>query len=350
MRLHLIRPLVLLLMASASVIAESLPQWKDEDYARLRRGEIIAGVDILVEDKEVMASLKSILAGEVLPILPEELELAYDPKVVPDEFLRRYFTRSEDHLVDPQKLLTKQEYVDRKEFLDYHAENSNLKVKMYLFDADQNLPSTHTIEKICEKLYADEPLTAVIYCFLGNPNRNQLAFTGGGSIEVSPSDRRGVLEEARIKAMEKSDPVMQLESFIVQLSIGLFWLETDLAKVMASIAAEESRVLAGKAWQSGDDVGEVKVIALSGGVVEMVKGQLHWIILGLVALACMVVACVFGWCIWKKSKCYYLPVIETPERLGASYAAGVGAVLIFHKKLGSPSKQRNQIPDYLRRI
>ena len=53
---------------------------------------------------------------------------------------------------------------------------------MYLFDADQNLPSTHTIEKICEKLYADEPLTAVIYCFLGNPNRNQLAFTGGGSI------------------------------------------------------------------------------------------------------------------------------------------------------------------------
>jgi len=42
--------------------------------------------------------------------------------------------------------------------------------------------------------------------------------------------------------------------------------------------------------------------------------------------------------------------MELPRRLGADYAAGVGAVLAFHNKLGSPSSQRDQVPDYLTRM
>lgn len=52
----------------------------------------------------------------------------------------------------------------------------------------------------------------------------------------------------------------------------------------------------------------------------------------------------------ERSKSYLFPVMDTPRRLGANYAAGIGAVLAFHSKVGSPSSQRNQMPDYLRRV
>ncbi|MGB2402712.1 MAG: hypothetical protein ACPIA7_04810 [Akkermansiaceae bacterium] len=337
-----------LLLTLVSVFAESLPQWEDEDYARLLRGEIIAGIDILVEDQEIMASLKLSLSGEVLPVLPEDKDLRYDPQVVPDDVLQRYFKTSENHLVDPQQLLSTQEYLDQQGFLNYHAENASLKIEMYLFDAEQNLPSSHAIDSICEKLYADHSLTAVVFCFMGNPDRNQLVLTGIESASVTRSDQRRILEEAKIKAAAKSDPVMQLESFVNQLSISLYWLEKDLEKVMAGIAAEQSRALAEKAWQSNQRVGRVDVVDADSHLT--LSKVLHWLVLGLLGLLFIAAAGVYLWIKWRKSQRYLFPVIEVPKRLGANYAAGVGAVLIFHKKLGSPSKQRNQMPDYLRRM
>ena len=353
MKVSLFQCLFLLLLVSDFVHGESLPQWSDEDRARLRRGEIIAGIDILVEDKRVIASLGLGSDSEVLRALPPELEPEpeYDPKVVPSEFLPLYFTSSESYLIDPQQLLSKQESLDRLGFLEYHADDSELKIRMYLFDSEQNLPVSYTIEKLCEDHYADAPLTAIVFCFLGNPDRSQLAFAGEGAAEVVASDRRKMLESATVKAMEKSDPAMQLESFIVQLSISLFWLEKERIEARAALAAEGSRALAGKAWASGDGAGKAAVItAIDASALSVFKSHLHWIILGVLGLLCLIAACVFGWLMWRRSRRYHFPVVEVPERLGASYAAGVGAVIAFHKKLGSPSSQRNQVPDYLKRV
>jgi hypothetical protein len=331
-KVSLFRWLLLVLLVSALAHAESLPQWSNEDRDRLLRGEIIAGTDILVEDEKVMASLGLRLDSdsEVLRALPPELkpEPEYDPKMVSSEFLPLYFTSSESYLIDPQQLLSKQEALDRLGFLEYHADESELKIRMYLFDSEQNLPSSYTIEKLCEDHYAEAPLTAIVFCFLGNPERTQLAFAGRGAAEVVAVSRRKMLESAMLKAMEKSDPAMQLESFIVQLSISLYWL-----------------------WTSGKGVGKAEVVAATdAGGLSALKSHMHWIILGFLGLLCLVAGCVFGWLMWTRSRRYHFPVVEMPERLGASYAAGVGAVIAFHKKLGSPSSQRNQVPDYLKRV
>ncbi len=351
MRVGLLSSPLLLILTWVSAVAESLPQWSDEDFARSRRGEIIAGIDILVEDKEVMATLKLSLANEVLPSIPEEPAIIYDPNVVPTDALELYFSAFETHLIDPQQLLTSPEYSEQEGFLNYHAENSSLGIKMFIFDADQTLPRTHTIDKICQQLYSDDYLTVVVYCFLGSPDRTQLAFAGEGSENITSAKQREILETAKIRAMGKSEPVLQLDSFIVQLSISLFWLETDLKKLMAVIDAEQSRVQAATAWMSSKKSGEVDVIKVAdGGGLEVLKNQWYWIMSALMGLLTVVVVCVLAIRMWRKSQRYIFPVGETPERLGARYAAGVGAVLIFHKKIGSPSKQRNQIPDYLRRI
>ena len=353
MKVSFFRWLLLLLLVSYSARAESLPQWSDEDRARLLRGEIIAGADILVEDKRVIASLRLGLESEVLRALPPELEPEpeYDPKVVPSEFLPLYFTSSESYLIDPQRLLSNQEALDRLGFLKYHADDSELKIRMYLFDSEQNLPASYTIEKLCEDHYADAPLTAIVFCFLGNPERSQLAFAGQGAADVLALDRRKMLESAMIKSMEKSDAAMQLESFIVQLSISLYWLEAQRAETLAALAAEGSRALAGKAWTSGNGAGKAEVVtAIDAGGLSVLKPHMYWIVLGFLGLLCVTAACVFGWLMWRRSRRYHFPVVETPERLGANYAAGVGAVIAFHKKLGSPSSQRNQVPDYLKRV
>lgn len=51
-----------------------------------------------------------------------------------------------------------------------------------------------------------------------------------------------------------------------------------------------------------------------------------------------------------RSNTYLFPKVNTPKRLGADHGAGVGAVIVFHSKLGSPSSQRNAMPDYLSKV
>ena len=58
----------------------------------------------------------------------------------------------------------------------------------------------------------------------------------------------------------------------------------------------------------------------------------------------------FAWLLGKGSRPSEFPVVEMPRRLGAKHAAGVGAMLSFHRKLGSPSRQRGGLNDYLTRV
>jgi len=74
------------------------------------------------------------------------------------------------------------------------------------------------------------------------------------------------------------------------------------------------------------------------------------IIIGVISLAMVVLGLTAIVVIWRKNRQYQFPVLEIPRRLGADYAAGIGGVLSFHDKYGSPSSQRDQIPDYLTQI
>ena len=57
-----------------------------------------------------------------------------------------------------------------------------------------------------------------------------------------------------------------------------------------------------------------------------------------------------GWIWWQNRRRYRFPEVESSELLGAPHAAGVGAVLSFGNSQLSPSKQRDQAPDYLQRM
>ncbi len=52
---------------------------------------------------------------------------------------------------------------------------------------------------------------------------------------------------------------------------------------------------------------------------------------------------------WKVSARFLFPEFEVEPRLGGSHAAGIGAVISFSSAAIPPARQRDQVPDYMRR-
>ena len=356
----------LLLSMSSMLCAQSLPSWTPEELKALKKGEIIAGADILV-DGYVDNTLPLIAPEpEVAPLETSESDSDYDPAIIPVEYLEKYFAHSSKHyLIDPQKLLGKQERIDREGFLDYHAKDSAIDIKIYLFDALQQIPASYSIEKLVKKRYEKTPLTAVVFYFLGDPSRNQLVFGGEGASEIDANTVRKMLESARLKAMERSEPSAQLEAFIIQLSIRLFWLEKEQAELAGQVVEAKVQEDA-KAVPEPEKVVDPPVLApkkaterhkkphtipeIEPSLFLKLKPYIPYICVGISGLTLSVIALLMTVILWKRGRIYRFPVFEVPCRLGADYAAGVGAVIAFHSNVGSPSSQRDQVPDYLRRI
>ncbi len=57
-----------------------------------------------------------------------------------------------------------------------------------------------------------------------------------------------------------------------------------------------------------------------------------------------------GWLMVSRRLRYRFPEIEVAPRLGGEHGAGIGAVVTFGNPGLPPSYQRDQVPDYLRRM
>lgn len=65
------------------------------------------------------------------------------------------------------------------------------------------------------------------------------------------------------------------------------------------------------------------------------------------------VLAVGGWLAYRKAqrkKTYLFPEVEVKPLLAAPHAAGVGAVIHFGNATLPPSVQKEQVPDYLRKM
>ncbi len=335
------------------VVAQSLPQWSSEDLARLKSGELIVGAAILVDDVNELSgeNASESVSPPLEPVVPLEvvnpLELdpedrAEEARAIPEEYLDDYFSKAPGtYLIDPQRLFSNQETLDREGFLEYYADESEVDIRIYLFAADQEVPSIYSLKQLVDDRYAEGPLTAVVYYFLGNPARNALIFGGKSSELVTTERLRKMLDVAKIKAMEKSDSAAQMESFIIQLSISTYWVEQMIASVRSDESAEVMAPLS-------ENQGETP--ASAPGPWANLQPYLWDAVVGTLGVIGLIVVLGGGWVLWRRSRRYYFPVLELPVRLGADHAAGIGAVMGFHNKLDSPSSQRDQIPDFLTRI
>lgn len=322
----------------------SLPVWSPSDYEKVKNGEIVAGENFfspLPIDPD--ATIEPLVADLPEPV-EEPDEEDQEETIIPSEDMAAYFKevpRNErgetDFLSDPQELLSQQEFRDRQSFLDYHSSESNIEIFVYLFDDRQEFPADTNIETVYQDLFAMHGPVALVFYHLGAPDRSQLFMSPEIRAVISQDQQDRTLRAAIAEAFEKSDVGYQLDNFLVEISTRLYWVERELSLVTVSSEVQRSEKGDGAVSVEGASEEEslrlvIKTIALLGSITFI--GFSGWA----------------GWIWWQHRRKYRFPEVESSSLLGAPHAAGVGAVLSFSSSDLPPSKQRDQVPDYLQRM
>ena len=327
--------------------SDELPEWSEGELAALESGEYIPGSSLMGRlAREVLdsESQEVIELDPAIRELPEE-----DPKpaewakVIGEEFLTAYFRGpANGYLIDPQKLLATQEFLDREKFLNYHARDTIIKCYLYLFDELQELPEGETLEALVDAHFDADKAAAVVFYFMGDPSRSELRFTNRMVEAVRLEERERTLRLAIEDALEKSDRTSQLETFSMQLSIGLARLEEIVSKEGGSLEG-------GKSFLMSDEQNPL-LNELTLWERLMLNQALFYTLLGLAVLVTAALLGFVGLWIANKRKVYVFPIAEGSLLLDAPHAAGVGGVLSFVSATAPPSSQKHEVPDYLQKM
>lgn len=330
-------------LAKAAVDDPAYPAWKAGELHELESAGWVAGA-LLLTDDPVPDELDGSQAEKLQVEQPKPEEVAADLAVSPEiaeKFLPEYFAeRPKSFLIDPQALLSVSDYRDRLSFLNYHANDSSIDLYVYIIGGDQEIPSAVREEETIERFFSEGRPAAIVYYYLGAPQRSAVYLSPSITDAISAAEQRRALESSVMQAFEKTQAGEQIERFLVQMSIRIYWMERMLAgEPITRISSPVVGPVLGKSRKSSEDPvkfqwfqEEARKLAIPAGVL----------------LASVGAALVFG--AWLRSRNQYLfPEFEVEARLGGAHAAGVGAVISFASAAVPPALQRDQVPDYLRR-
>ncbi len=314
-----------------------LPEWNAEARARMSDKNWMPGSSLLMVE-----ALPGEEFPEEIPLIleepsPEELgEPEGEVIIVAEEFLAAYFgEKPEHHLVDPQSFLKAEEVRNLEEVLDYHADDSSIDMYVYVFGAHQQIPGDVREEEVVERLFSEGKPALVVYYYLGDPQRSEIYLSPVITDAVSAAEQRRALKSSVVQALSDENASDQLRAFLSQMSIRIYWMER-----MAVVAKEAIP----------DEV--VQETEVAKAVAEKFPALPSWL-----GFAGAVAGSVFGgilvmWLLvlwWKSRARFRFPEYEIEPRLGGNHAAGIGAVISFSSSAVPPARQRNQVPDYMRR-
>lgn len=317
-----------------------LPHWTISELEKIKNGQLSIGVSLFEDNPGELADepLFEALPQPSQPGSSGDEELY--PTTIDESFLAAYFGgRPASYLVDPQGMLSAQEQKDRQSFLDYHAGDSEIDLFIYLFDQKQHVPPEGDIKRVFKDHFTrGKGLTALIYYYVGAPERSVMVMSPRVATVVPPTAIRGALIYAKQQAQAKSEPASQLESFSTSLSLRLYWMEQELANHAdgGELAGENELMVV-----------EASEPSQTSGVVERWKAL---VVLGFVITAILATGAVMAWWKYQRRQRFHFPETEVSPLLSAPHAAGVGAVIHFGNATLPPSVQKEQVPDYLRRM
>jgi hypothetical protein len=323
------------LLGAAPAPVPDLPVWSDEDREALKNGGLLSGATLFERLVEEGVDPDAPLGLDPIETL-RVAEPTSNPVTIADEFLGAYFDqRPAEFLVDPQSLLTRQEFADQLGFLDYHAGDSVIDLFIYVFDKEQEIPGEVRAEELPERLFGSGRPTAILYYYLGAPGRAKLFLTPEVAAVVPAAEQHLGIQSCVEAALDKANPVDQLADFAVQMSIRLYWMEQLVAP--GRIPGEPLVAMKPRTAR----VAEPRGSALLQWVTPWLAPG------GLLAALVLLVAGLRWWIGGRRS--YRLPEFDHAGRLGGEHAAGIGAIISFTSTGAPPTVQRHQMPDYLRR-
>ncbi|MFT4177260.1 MAG: hypothetical protein QM627_11465 [Luteolibacter sp.] len=337
---------VVALVLSGWVSAQepALPRWKLNERKEWEAKGWVAG-GLLLSDDPLPPEASGEPVTELQVEKPTAEEIAAEPlsSEIPEKYLAQYFAeKPTPFLVDPQGLLSPKDYRDREEFLKYHSGDSSIDLYIYLLKGDQEIPGDVREEEVVERLYSYGRPAAVIYYYLGAPQRSVLYLSPSLTESVPAIEQRRALQSSVMQAFQKLQPEEQLEAFLVQASIRVYWMERLLQASKPQNSAEQPQL--GEAPAKKQE--KPSFFRTHEPTIRA------WVSRWAVPVSVMLAALVAGIAVnfWmRRTWVYRFPEIEVEPRLGGSHGAGVGAVISFASASLPPASQRDQVPDYLRR-
>lgn len=257
---------------------------------------------------------------------------------VPDAHRKAYFDKKPDgFLVDPQRLLSPMVKRDRAAFLEYHAGDSAIDLHVYLLGGKQEVEAAEC-EDVMGRFFSGGKPSAVVWYPFGDPERAVMYLSPGLRGRVSEAESKRALASSVMQAVEKADPAGQLEAFLVQMSIRLYWVERTIGKdaAVAQVQGdmEKEAIASPKKEDPKDRLAEklepIRLIAREWAMEAGIVGA---------ALLLLVLLVVFLRLRFRR----VLPDFSVEPRLGGEHGAGVGAVISFASASVPPALQRGGI-------
>lgn len=253
---------------------------------------------------------------------------------IPEAYRKTYFEKKPDgFLIDPQRLLGPVVTRDRSAFLKYHAGDSSIDLHVYLLGEKQKMPEPSRCEELVGRFFSHGKPSAVVWYAFGKPERAILHLSPSLKNAVPESENKRALASSVMQAVEKGDPAGQLEAFLVQMSIRLYWMERVLGKEdVAGGEAVEVVPLQSKKQEELE-------VGLSEKLEPLILVVREWMVEAGAFLAVGIVL-VMVW-VWSRLRArHVLPDFSVEPRLGGEHGAGVGAVISFANASVPPASQR----------
>lgn len=272
-----------------------------------------------------------------LPPEPVEEIDAYEPlPPLEGELADLYFTHAPiDYLIDPQRLLTEQKSNDIMRFLEFHADESKIRIFVMAIGEDQTLPEGVDLQALHREWFSDDPAVVMLY-YRERPEKTELFFNDSIRDSLPPSVfdriRQNCLREGAVADFAPD----QVEKMAIELSIQLYWLsrlmehegKADPALVAASnvhemIASPDAPELL-REYAPGIFIDE------SGRMISLVL-TVVFVLGGLAAVGC------FGWILmwWRgretvSGEPLLFPEFRIARRLGGEFSGGGFVGMSFH--------------------
>ena len=273
---------------------------------------------------------------DIAPPSAEDLAVTAMPtEELPEKHWAAYFgERPLTFLVDPQGLLNAADSRDRLAFLKDHAADSRIDLFVYVFKGNQELPGQVRAEELIERFFASGRPAALVYYYLGAPRRSMLYLSPSLTDVVSAPEQRRALESSVMQASATTDPSTQFETFLVQMSRSIYWMER---MVGGAATAREGTPEFGKKVKAAE-----KKSAFLEKLRPLLEKAARFRIPAAVAAGLLIAGWLAGACLRRRVR-YRFPVVAVEPRLGGDHGAGVGAVISFFSATVSPASQRNQL-------
>jgi hypothetical protein len=331
--MKILRTVFFLTTAAALAAPEpGLPGWDDggRPEHEVAGGTLLAGDDQAADEPGL--NLLEPAAGEITG--DEVLE-----EIIPEAHWPAYFgRRPEKFLIDPQNLLSPVESRERLAFLNYHAGDSAIDLFVYVIGGGQAIPGEVRQEEMMERLFSGGRPSVVVLYFRGEPQRAMMHLSPSLTDVVSAAEQRRALESSVMQALKETEPARQFETFLVQMSIRLYWME----RMLGGDAPDKQPAAAAPLAKAPEE----------SGLREFLRPQLDEAARHVVPASSAAGALFLGFALrfWLKRRArHQFPDFEVEPRLGGAHAAGVGAVISFASATVPPASQRDLMPDYLRR-